>query len=106
MWALFGIAIVTLFTFVTQQLWNWLIPGLFNGPSLTFWQTAGLLILSKILFSGIGGKHHGHHRGYYWKRKLHNKFSSMTSEEREEFKRRMREKWCPAEKKSEDNANV
>ena len=36
-------------------LWNWLVPELFNGPELTYWQTLGLFILSKILFSGIGG---------------------------------------------------
>lgn len=31
-------------------LWNWLIPELFNGPTITFWQSAGLFILSNILF--------------------------------------------------------
>jgi hypothetical protein len=36
-------------------LWNALIPELFNGPELAYWQTLGLLVLSKILFSGIGG---------------------------------------------------
>ena len=50
-----GIAGLILFTFVVMWLWNWLVPELFNGPVLGYWQTLGLLILSKILFSGIGG---------------------------------------------------
>ena len=50
-----GIAGLILFTFVVMWLWNWLVPELFNGPVLGYWQTLGLLVLSKILFSGIGG---------------------------------------------------
>jgi hypothetical protein len=50
-----GVAAVFGFTLVVMLLWNALIPGLFNGPELAYWQTLGLLILSKILFSGIGG---------------------------------------------------
>lgn len=38
---------------ITMVLWNSLIPLLFQGPVLTFWQTIGLLILSKILFGGF-----------------------------------------------------
>jgi len=52
-----GVAGMIGFTFVLMWLWNWLVPGLFHGPVLGFWQTLGLLILSKILFSGIGGGH-------------------------------------------------
>lgn len=50
-----GVAAVFGFTLVVMWLWNWLVPEVFNGPALTYWQTLGLLILSKILFSGIGG---------------------------------------------------
>jgi hypothetical protein len=50
-----GVAAVFGFTFVVMWLWNALIPELFNGPELAYWQTLGLLVLSKILFSGIGG---------------------------------------------------
>jgi hypothetical protein len=58
-----GIIGLFAFTLVVMLLWNWLVPGLFKGPELTYWQTLGLLILSKILFSGIGhGSHHTHPR--------------------------------------------
>ena len=50
-----GVAAVFGFTYVVMLLWNALVPELFNGPVVTYWQTMGLLVLSKILFSGIGG---------------------------------------------------
>ena len=50
-----GVAAVFAFTFVVMWLWNWLVPEIFNGPVLGYWQTLGLLVLSKIIFSGIGG---------------------------------------------------
>ena len=52
-----GVAAVFGFTLVVMLLWNSLVPELFNGPELGYWQTLGLLVLSKILFSGIGGGH-------------------------------------------------
>lgn len=54
---LLGVAAVFGFTFVVMWLWNWLVPELFHGPVIGYWQTLGLLILSKILFSGFGGGH-------------------------------------------------
>ena len=83
---------IVAFTFVTMWLWNWLVPDLFNGPVISFWQTLGLLVLSKILFSGFGkkgGHNHGPIKGY-WKYKL----DKMTPEERERFKQKMKDKWC------------
>lgn len=57
-----GVAGMILFTFALMWLWNWLVPELFNGPVLSYWQTLGLLVLSKILFSGMGkgGSSHRH----------------------------------------------
>lgn len=91
-----GALFMLLFTIATMWLWNWLVPSLFGGPTVTFWQTAGLLILSKILFSGFGGKH-CHNRGQHgstWNKKFYEKFSDMTPEERNAFKQKMRDKWC------------
>lgn len=92
------------FIMATMYLWNWLIPSLFSGPVINFWQTAGLLALSKILFGGFG-KGHCRHRSspgpwkFYWKEK----WGNMSEEERERLKQKMRDKWCfkpevPAEK--------
>ena len=68
-----GLGFVILTVFVVMSLWNSLIPVLFHGPVITFWQTAGLFILSKILLTGIApGPHHGSRRD--WRRKYHDKY--------------------------------
>lgn len=90
-WIVLGTVFIGVVGLITMQLWNWLVPVLFNGPTLTFWQALGLLVLSKILFSGFGGKrgHSGH-----WKHRYYEKWSSMTPEQRARFKERMKDKWC------------
>jgi hypothetical protein len=64
-----GLAIASLaalfFGWFVQHLWNWLMPSLFHLPTVTFWQAAGLVLLSRI-FVGHGGGHRGHHKG--WKK--------------------------------------
>ena len=37
------------FNFVIMWLWNWLMPAIFNLPTLTFWQSYGLLWLIRLL---------------------------------------------------------
>jgi hypothetical protein len=37
--------------FPLMYLWNWLMPTLFNLPTITFWQAVGLNLLSGILFN-------------------------------------------------------
>jgi len=81
-----GIAFVVLVIFGVQALWNWLIPGLFNGPVLTYWQTAGLFLLSKILLTGIapGGDHRSRRiecRKREWRSKFEDKFRHVPDED-------------------------
>lgn len=76
---------------VTMTLWNWLIPSLFRGPQLTFAETLGLLLLTRILFGHWGRGRFG--GGYSWKNRCQQKLAAMSPEERERFKARMREKW-------------
>ena len=68
---------------VIMLLWNWLIPDLFSGPVITFWQAAGLFLLSKILF-GFGKGSWKSHKGKY---KHH-----MRPEDKEYFRKRFMEK--------------
>jgi len=88
-----GIAAVFAFTFVVMWLWNWLVPEIFNGPVLGYWQTLGLLVLSKIIFSGIGGggSKPSHSRKYRceddypksrWRQKYEAKMNGKVEEER------------------------
>ena len=87
--------------FVTMQLWNWLVPVLFKGPVITIWQALGLLLLSKLLFWGFGGGkgHHAERKRAYWRAQWREKFSSMTPEDRELMKQKMKDKWCAWDEK-------
>ena len=90
--AVLGVAGVILFSFAVMWLWNALVPELFNGPIVTYWQTLGLLVLSKILFSGMGkGSGHGHHKHHHkdcrkdhWKEKYEKKMNGMRGEHKDE----------------------
>ena len=48
-WLLAVIFIGIICAFPTMWLWNWLVPELFNGPTLTFWETIGLFFLINLL---------------------------------------------------------
>lgn len=101
-----GIVAVAAFTLITMYLWNGLVPVLFNGPVISFWQTLGLLVLSKIFFSGFGGRNHGGHR---WKGYWRERWQNMSPEDRERFKQKMKDKWCyrePVAPSEERTTNV
>jgi hypothetical protein len=54
-WPFAGLAAAALFSLVIMALWNWLLPDIAGLPEITFLQAVGLLVLSRILFGGIGG---------------------------------------------------
>jgi len=77
-----GIGFVIGVIFGVQALWNWLVPGLFNGPVLTYWQTAGLFLLSKILLTGIApGGHRDNKKD--WRRKYYDKYRCNQQKDQE-----------------------
>jgi energy-coupling factor transporter transmembrane protein EcfT len=73
----------TLFSFPLKWLWNWLMPGLFGLHAISFWQALGLLVLSKILFSGFHARP-GASRD--WRMRFIRRWDQMTPEEREKFR--------------------
>ena len=77
----------TLFSFVVMWLWNRLMPSLFGLHVLSFWQALGLLILSKILFSGFHGRP-GFSRD--WRMRFIRHWDQMTPEQREAFRAGLR----------------
>ncbi|MET4108813.1 hypothetical protein [Hymenobacter sp. UYP22] len=88
--------LITLFVavagYVTMRLWNWLLPDLFNLPSISIWQALGLLVLSRILFGGWGGR--GHRAGWaqkrrMWKQKMESRMAGLSPEEQEKFRQKM-----------------
>jgi hypothetical protein len=76
-----GIGFIALAILLVMTLWNWLIPTLFHGPVLTYWQTAGLFLLSKILLTGMAVQSHDHKYRKSWKRKYHEKYEPCCIEE-------------------------
>jgi len=100
-----GIAAVFGFALVVMWLWNALVPELFNGPELTYWQTFGLLILSKILFSGIGGGgSKGDKSSHMRKSRCEDDFPK--SKWRQKFEAKMNGKVEDEEKKGNDEGEV
>ena len=85
MFATMGIPILG---FVVMGLWNWLVPAVFGGHTITFWQALGLLVLSKILFGGFHGRPGRH---MHWRRRMMERWEKMTPEEREKFGQGLRE---------------
>lgn len=91
---LFGAIALFLFGSAIMLLWNWLMPEIFGLTTINFWQALGLFILSRILFSGMGGK--GKHSGGGHKGR--EKWQNMTPEERKEwFKKRKFAQWMEHE---------
>ena len=77
-------ALVAALSLVVMLLWNALIPSLFAGPLIGFWQAAGLLVLCRLLFGGFR-PHGGHHHGWRqraWRARWHR----MSPEERNRFR--------------------
>lgn len=88
---------IFIFGGAVMLLWNWLLPPIFAIGAITFWQAVGILVLSKILFSGFKGghSHSKYHRdGYYWKEK----WMHLTPEEKERMKAEWKSRCTPPAK--------
>ena len=90
MFAVLFVAVLFLLGFVVKGLWNWLMPALFGLKLIGYWQAMGLIVLSKILFSGFRG---GGGRGGYRRPRMTERWKQMTPEEREKFRQGLRDCW-------------
>jgi len=88
------LATCAVFAVAVMLLWNALLPQIFALPQISYLQAAGLLILARLLFGGIGDEmrrgaaHRGARRdGHPFDRgnKLREKWMNMSEEERKEF---------------------
>ncbi len=99
-----GLLILSL---VVMALWNALIPEIFKGPEITYWQAAGLLLLSHILLRGWGRWRYGNGwRHDRWRSRFAEKLASMTPEDREKFREEWRKRcgWSPGEPEHDASA--
>jgi hypothetical protein len=85
-----AIALIAVLSLVVMSLWNWVVPALFRGPVLQYWQAVGLLVLSRILFGGLRGRGgwHGHWRQRMWRER----WANMTPEERARLREKLQER--------------
>ena len=83
----FFIAAVLVFSAVVMALWNSILPAVVGVNPISYLQAIGLLVLSKILFGGFHGRgFRGRNGGPMWNQKLKDKWTTMSPEEREQFK--------------------
>jgi len=77
---------ITGFGWLVMSLWNALIPAIFQGPVITFWQAIGLLVLTRLLFAGFRpwSSYRQHRR--HWQKRWEAKMASLTPEEREKIR--------------------
>ncbi|MDR1348724.1 MAG: hypothetical protein LBJ63_09945 [Prevotellaceae bacterium] len=78
-----ALAIAAVFSAVVMLLWNCLMPSIFGFSAINLWQALGLLVLSRMLFGGMTGKH-WMHGGLQHNRRFR-KIMQMHNEEREAF---------------------
>jgi hypothetical protein len=88
---LFAALFVTAAVFLTQYLWNWLMPDLFNLPKIGITQTFGLLLLSRILFGFRGGRPGSGwaQKRKAWQQRMAGRMEHLSPEAREKFRQQM-----------------
>jgi hypothetical protein len=85
------IAVIAVFAVALMLLWNSVLPYLFGLPALNYWQALGLLLISRILFSGIGGglfergMAGAHGRGGEHHNSLRERWMNMSEDDRNAF---------------------
>ena len=81
------------FSYIVMLLWNGILSPVLEINTITFWQAAGIFILSKILFGfkPFGGRPPGKWKSH------RRRWRSMSEEEKAHFKDRWKQR-CEAEK--------
>jgi len=74
---------------LVMYLWNAILPETIGVKPLNFWKAAGLLLLAKILFGGLGKLFGG--KRIQKRKEWRKKWMQMSSEERKEARLRWKE---------------
>lgn len=78
-------------SFIVMQLWNWLMPVIFQLPSISILQAAGLFALCKILFGSINFNGRNKKMAFN-NRAMKEKLMNMSEEERLQFKEQWKQR--------------
>jgi hypothetical protein len=83
-WFFWGIPFVLFFialgSALVMLLWNALLPEIFGIKAIGYWQAAGVLILSRILFGGFGRTHRPFTSYRHWNKHAEMEPESPTGE--------------------------
>jgi hypothetical protein len=85
---LFGLSAIS---YIVMLLWNWLMPVIFQLPTISFFQAAGLFALSKILFSSFNFNGRNK-RMAFENQAMKEKMMHMSEEERQQFKEQWKQR--------------
>ncbi len=75
------------FSGVVMLLWNATLTPVLHISAISIWQAAGILLLSKILFSGFRGRRGM--GGYHKRKMMQMKWQTLTDEQKQQFQGRM-----------------
>ncbi|MCD8261420.1 MAG: hypothetical protein LUD15_07925 [Bacteroides sp.] len=121
-----GLLVVAAAIGIVMALWNALMPSIFVLSTICYWQAAGLILLFRILFGGLGHPHKWYYepgccgpdkRGVRgrWPAHIHDvhdrfheKTANMSAQEKREFIRRFmcgspEENACEREERTEQD---
>ncbi|MGQ0740570.1 MAG: hypothetical protein ACT4OJ_16090 [Bacteroidota bacterium] len=84
-----GVVAVAIFGGVVMYLWNETLVPATGAKLISFWQALGLLVLSRLLVGGFGGRDKSRRRDRKWRESC----ADMTPEEKEKFKEGLRQRW-------------
>ena len=83
-----AVLVLAVFSWMVMLLWNYVVPSVFHGMAIGYWQAFALLVLCRILFGGLRGW-----RGSQWRRhRWREHWESLTPEERARLRERFKER--------------
>ena len=90
--ALVAAAFAALVVFTLMYCWNYVMPGVFGLPMISFWQALALLIVSKILLWNNwrrGAGYWRNHQGGGWQKwkNVNTNAQNLSPEEKERIKK-------------------
>ncbi|MBO0935165.1 hypothetical protein J2I47_01265 [Fibrella sp. HMF5335] len=89
---IFAAAACALLSWAVMYLWNTVLVAVVTVRPVTFWQAAGLLLLSRLLLGSWPGGGRGRHGGGpAWR----GKWQQMSDEDKRRFKEQFRARFRP-----------
>jgi Ca2+/H+ antiporter, TMEM165/GDT1 family len=96
----FILAFLAIFSFVVYELWNHVLSDVLGVKVISYWQALGILVLARILFGGFPFKR----GGPPWRHGMMEHWQSLTPEEREKMREKMRQRCGDAPDEPEKTA--